>query len=136
MEDFVIFGGDDHVVHIDVKPSLCNLFLENVIHHCLKSGQGVGQAEEHHSWFEETFASFEGGFVFIAFLDADVVISPANVELREKAFLCQVVDKFRNKWQWIFVRNCPFVQVPIVLYWMEFAIFLSNQEEATGIRGL
>jgi len=136
MEDFIILSGNDHVVHVDAKPSLCNFFLEDIIHHRLKSGWGVSQAEEHYRQFEETLASFESGFIFVAFLDVDVVVSPANVKLRKEAFLCQVIDKLRNEWQWIFVRDRPFVQIPIVLDWTEFAIFLSNQEEATGIRGL
>ena len=55
-----------------------------------------------------------------------------NVELQEEAFLSEVIDQFGDQWKWIFVRNSPLVQVPIVLYRVEFAIFLADQE-ATGI---
>jgi len=78
MEDFIIFSGNNHVIHIDTKPSLCNLLLEYVIHHGLEGGGGVGQTKEHDSWFEESFASFEGGFIFIAFFNANVVVSCYN----------------------------------------------------------
>jgi len=54
----------------------------------------------------------------------DIVISPVNVEFGEETFLCQIVNKFRNKGKWIFVGNCPFVQISVVLYGAEFAIFL------------
>jgi len=88
MEDFIIFSGNDHVIHIDAKPSLCNLFLEDIIHHSLKGGGGIGQAKEHDGWFKESFTSFEGSFIFIAFFNANVVISPANVEFGKETFLC------------------------------------------------
>ena len=49
-----------------------------------------------------------------------------NVEFREKAFLCKVIDEFRNQWQWIFVGDGPFVEVAIVLDWSKLSVFLSN----------
>ena len=124
MEDFVIFSGNDHVIHVDTEPSLCNLFLKNVVHHGLECGRGVGQAEEHNCWLKESFAGFEGSFIFVAFFYTDIVISPVNVEFGEETFLCQIVNEFRNKGKWIFVGNCPFVQISVVLYGVEFAIFL------------
>jgi len=35
--------------------------------------------------------------------------------------------------EWVFIGNCPLVQVSIVLHRAEFAIFLANQKEATGV---
>jgi len=133
MKDFIIFGGDDHIIHVDVEPSLHNFLLKYVIHHSLKSGWGVGQAKEHNCQFEESFAGLKGGFVFIAFFNANIIVSPVDVKLGKEVFLCKIVNEFRDEWQWIFIRDCPLVQVPIVLYRMELAILLSNQEEATGI---
>ena len=48
-------------------------------------------------------------------------------------FLCKVVDEFRDEGKWIFIGNCPLVQVSVVLYWVKLAIFLLDQEEATSI---
>jgi len=83
MEDFIIFCGDDHIVHVNVEPALCDLFLEYVIYHSLEGSQRVGQAKEHDCWFEESFTSFEGGFILIAFLNVNIVVPPANIKLGE-----------------------------------------------------
>jgi len=80
MKDFVVFCGNDHVVHVDVKPSLCNLFLEDIVYYHLESSWGIGQAKEHNSGFKKSFASFEGSLIFITFLDANVVVTLVNVE--------------------------------------------------------
>jgi len=58
----------------------------------LESGGRVSQAKEHDGWFEEALASFEGSFVLVTFLDANVIVSPANVKLGKEAFLCKIVD--------------------------------------------
>jgi len=83
MKDFVIFCGDDHIVHVDAKPSLCYFFLKDVIHHCLKHSWGVGKAKEYDCQFKQSFTSFEGGFILVAFLDPNVIVSPANIKLGE-----------------------------------------------------
>jgi len=93
VEGVIIFRGNDHVVHVDTKPALCNFFLEDVVHHCLEGSGRVGQAEEHHRRFKEAFASLECSFVLIAFLDTNVIISPANVKLREEMFSRKVIDQ-------------------------------------------
>jgi hypothetical protein len=36
MYSFVIFGGYNKVIHIDLQPSLCDFFLKDVVYHCLK----------------------------------------------------------------------------------------------------
>ena len=40
-----------------------------------------------------------------------------------------MVNDLGYQWGHIFILLCPFVQWSIVLYWMEFAIFLFNEEE-------
>ena len=49
---FVVPCGYDCIIHVYMKPSLSNFFLENVVHHCLKGGWGVCQAKEHHCRFK------------------------------------------------------------------------------------
>ena len=83
MKDVIILCSDDHVIHVDPKPTLCNFLLEDVVHHSLKRGRGISQAEEHNRWFKEAFAGFEGSLVFIAFFNVNVVVTPSNVKLGE-----------------------------------------------------
>jgi len=57
----------------------------------------------------------------------------AHTPLRSHLFAAHFqpcVDCYR-----IFIGNCPLIQVPVVLYRTGFAIFLSNEEETTGIWG-
>jgi hypothetical protein len=43
---------NSHVVHIYSQPPFCDVVGEYGIHHCLESGWGIGESEEHDSWFE------------------------------------------------------------------------------------
>jgi hypothetical protein len=67
---------------------LGDLILKDVIHHGLKGGRGVGEAKEHNSRFKESLARLEGGFPFVTFFDADVVIPPSYVKLGKESFSC------------------------------------------------
>jgi hypothetical protein len=84
--NLVSFCGHNCVIHIDPQPSLGDLFLEDIIHHCLESGQRVGQAEEHNCWFEESLTCLKSCFPFIALFNADVVVAPSNVEFGKQLF--------------------------------------------------
>ena len=75
--------GNSYIVHVTVDRSIKEFVLsydraKNVIHHHLEGSRGVSEAKEHDSWLIEAIAHFDSGFVFIALLDADVVISPMN----------------------------------------------------------
>jgi hypothetical protein len=78
---WVIQGVDQDVVHVDCEPVFPEFFNEDCVHHCLEGGWGVGEAEEHHPWFEEAFVGDECRLPLVLFLDADVVVSPLYVEL-------------------------------------------------------
>jgi hypothetical protein len=49
LDNFVMMGGvrmrDEDVVEVDHDISRQNEVLEDVVHHCLEGGQGVGKAE-------------------------------------------------------------------------------------------
>ena len=57
-----------------------------------------------------------------------------DIKLGEQLSSSQVVDKFRNKWEGILVRNGPLVKLSIVLYWSEFPSFFFDEEETASIR--
>ena len=80
---FVVCGVDENVVHIDSEPVFSEFFGEYRVHHRLECGGGVCESEEHDSWFEQSLVSDEGCLPFVSFLNADVVVSPPDVELRE-----------------------------------------------------
>jgi hypothetical protein len=83
VHSLIFFKGHDKIIHVDFQPSLCDLFLEDVIHHCLEGCWGVCEAKEHDSWLKESLACFKGGFPLVSLFDVDIVIAPSYIELRE-----------------------------------------------------
>jgi len=92
MEGRVIMGCDEHIIHINDEPSFAEFFFEDGVHHHLKGGWGVGQAKEHHHWFEESFIGDEGRFPLVSVSDPYIVVSPSYVELGEKCSASSFVD--------------------------------------------
>jgi hypothetical protein len=107
--DLIVFRGYNEVVHIDFQPTLCDLFSEDVIYHCLKGCRGVGESKEHDYWFEEPFTHFEGCFPFVSLFDLDIVVAPLYVKFQEQLVSHKIVDKVINKGKGILIGYHPFV---------------------------
>ena len=52
VEGEVVFGVDSHIIHVDLKPLLCDHVWANVVHERLESGGCIAEAKEHDGWFE------------------------------------------------------------------------------------
>ncbi|SRR5258708_7822493 len=128
------FCVDGQVVHIDGHPSLCDLPMEDHVHHHLEGGWGVGESEEHNCWLEEPLRSEECHFPFVSFLNVDIVIFPAYVEFSEEGATGEAVNSLGNEWGNVMVFPGPSVDGAVVLNWMEFTVFLFDKEEVCGIR--
>ena len=76
-------GVDEEIIHIDDEPSFGNHVAEGVIHELLKGSRGVGEPEEHHGRFEESFVGDKGCFPLMTVFDPYVVVPPPNVEFSE-----------------------------------------------------
>ena len=83
----------EEVIHINDEPSFCDHISERVGHESLKSGGGVGHAEEHDSGFIESSVGNEGGLPLVAILDLDIVISPLYVKLGKDLGIFEFVDE-------------------------------------------
>ena len=77
------FSVDGNVVHVYREPSLGHFSSKYCVHYHLEGGRGVSKAEEHDSGFEEAFWGEKRGLPLVPLFDANVVISPTNVELGE-----------------------------------------------------
>ena len=65
--------------------------------------------------------------MFIPFFDAHIVVPPSDVKLGEyRAWQSQWITSER---QWIAVLDCDGIQLPVVLYWSQAAVFLFDEEE-------
>ena len=125
----VAFCCNQHIVHVDDKVSTSNFFSEDRVHYCLKGGWGVSESEEHYSGLEESSVSFEGGFPLIAFFDADIIVSLADIKLGKPFLSDQLLDELFDEREGICVPDGDFIELAIVLYWSSFAIFLFDKEE-------
>ena len=59
----------------------------------------------------------ECSFSLIAFFDADVVVSPADVHNCELGAPTEMVYNLRDEKGYISILFCPFIQWSVVLYW-------------------
>ena len=115
MEGDVIFGMDSHVIHVDFKPLLREHICEDVVHKGLKGGGSVTESKEHDSGFKESHGGDESGFPLIFLSDANVVISPTNVEFGEQGGFFHVVNELRDQGEGIGISDGVGVQVAVVL---------------------
>ena len=51
VEGKVILNVNTHVIHVDLEPFFCNHVCTYVIHKHLECRGGIGESEEHNSWF-------------------------------------------------------------------------------------
>jgi hypothetical protein len=82
---------DEDVIQVDHDVSGQNQVLEDVVHHCLEGGWGVGKAKVHHQQLEEPSVRTEHGLPFVTFPNPDVVETPPDVELCEELGSFQLV---------------------------------------------
>ena len=75
---------DAEVIHVDLQPFFSEHVGEDVVHECLECGGCITESEEHDSRFEESHGGYEGSFPLVFLLNADVVVSPMNVEFGEQ----------------------------------------------------
>ena len=97
VEGYIILGVDSHIVHVDFKPLLWKHICKDVIHECLECGGSIAESKEHDSGFEEFHGGNESSFPLILLSDANVVISPTNVELGKQGGFFHVINEFGNQ---------------------------------------
>ena len=127
---------DYNVVHIDQSFAFVNQIHKFIVYYSLKGRRGVGEAEEHDSGLEKPIACLEGCLPFVTFFDMDIVISPLDTKLGEPFLPEDAVDELGYQWKGIAVGHSPFIEIPVILYWPQFSIFLFDEEEPAGIRRL
>ena len=115
MEGDVIFGVDSHVIHVDFKPLLRKHICEDVVHEGLKGGGSITESKEHDSGFKESHGGDESGLPLIFLSDANVVISPTNVEFGEQGGFFHVIDEFGNQGERVGISDGVGVQVVVIL---------------------
>ena len=103
------------VVHVNLEPSLSNHVSKDMIHEHLKSWRSITEAKEHYSRFKEAERSDERRLPLVFLLNANVVITPANIELREQCGVLHIVDQFWDEGERIPVVNGVGIEILIIL---------------------
>src|SRR5712664_761404 len=103
--------------------------LEDVVHHGLESGRTIGEAEEHNQGLKEPSVCAESGLPLVTFLDADIVVSPANIQLGEVACTPETIYEVGNERKRVDILNHLGVQCPVVLNQTEGPVLLLDKED-------
>src|SRR5712664_3941476 len=114
---------------MNTDDSFGDQILEDVVHHGLESGRTVGEAEEHNQGLKESSVRAESGLPLVTFLDADIVVSPADIQLGEVACTPETIYKVGNKRKRVDILNRLGVQCSVVLNQPEGPILLLDEED-------
>src|ERR1700733_4120431 len=77
------FREDQDIVEVHIYDAFSNQVLEDVIHHCLEGGRGIGQSKKHHQWLEKSTIHMKGCLPLITFFHTHIIVSPTNIEFSE-----------------------------------------------------
>ena len=79
--------------------------MEEVVHHGLESGQGIGESEKHHHWFKRSSIGLKSGLPLVTIADSNVFVAPLDVKLRKECqsatvHSCELIHKFAYEGEW------------------------------------
>ncbi len=74
---------DEDVVQVYHHYSFRDEFFKDIIHHHLEHGWAISKTKKHDERFKEASVHSKSGLPLIAFLDANIIESPLNVQLGE-----------------------------------------------------
>jgi hypothetical protein len=128
---------NQYVIHVDEdfhaeEVVLVDGSLEDAVHHALKCGGRVGEAEEHDVWHKDAELRLKRRFMSILLSDADVIVALVHVKFGEDAGVSDASNSWGNKRHWIEVSLHQCVCLSIVLDWPVRAILLLEVEEGRG----
>jgi uncharacterized protein YfaA (DUF2138 family) len=133
MEGMVVWGVDKDIVHVDHDISLIDEVTEYVVYHQLKGSWGIREAKKHDHWFKQPSVGFEH-FPLVTIVDANVVISPTDVQLRKECrsmtvHSCEPIHEFTYQGERGSILYSEGVQFVVILDGSKIAILLLDEEE-------
>ena len=82
-----------------------------------------------------SFRCVKSGLPFVAFANANVVVSRPDIELGEQRVSLEFFGDVLDVRYWVLVPNCPVVDGPVVLYWAIGSVLFLDAEGACGVWG-
>ena len=77
----------------------------------------------------------EGGFPLVAFLDSNIVISPAYIKLGKDFGVFKFVNEVGNQGEGVCVSDSVAIEILVVLARSEASILFFDKEERRGLGG-
>ena len=124
-----VLGEDQDVIEVYGDNAFSDEIFEYLIHHCLEGSWAIGETEIHDEGFEQPSVCVECSFLFITFMDPDVVVAPVNVELYEVASTFEMVNEVVNERKWVSILPSDEIERAVALNEMELPIFLLDKED-------
>ena len=91
------FREDQDIVEVHTYNTFSNQILEDVIHHHLEGGRGIGQSKKHHQGFEKSLICTKSCLPLITIFHTHIIVSPTNIELCEVLGSSELVYKVQNQ---------------------------------------
>src|SRR6266702_3594557 len=90
-----------YVIHINMDCCSSWLVFEDdividIVHHSLECCWGVSEAKVHDCGFKEPIACFEGHFVFISFMNTDIIVPPLDIKFCVNVGIAQVTNEVQD----------------------------------------
>ena len=123
------------VIHIDLVPHFGNHISENMIHECLKSGRSVTEPKKHYGGFKEAKRGDERCFPLIFLPDANVVVTPSNIEFGKQCRVLHVINQLRDEGEGISIANSVGVEISIILTRSQGSVLLGYKDKQRGLWG-
>ena len=114
----IIRGEDKEVIYVDDEPPFSDEVPEQIVDELLDHGRGIHESKEHDCEFQEPFMGYKGGFPLVSIFDSDIVVSLVDIELGKNLCSLELINKVRDEEKGVGVPNGIFIQVAIVLEWM------------------
>jgi hypothetical protein len=86
----------EDIIEVDYEVSCVSEISKDVVHERLECSGGVAEAEGHNKGFKESEGTFESGFPFVAFANANVVIAPSDIKLGKVVGALEFIYEVRN----------------------------------------
>ncbi|KAG5349449.1 hypothetical protein C0989_003875 [Termitomyces sp. Mn162] len=133
MSDSIVFlqhfGVDKDVVEVHAYYTLCNEVPEDVVHHGLEGGWAVGEIKEHNKWLKQSLVGPEGCLPLVSLLNVHIVVTPPDIQFSEVSCALEVVDELGDEGERVAILHRHGVEYLIVLYQLEEAILLFDEED-------
>ena len=127
-------GEDEDVVEVNTDDTERDEVVEDFVHHGLEGGGAVGQSEVHDEGFEQAAVGAKRRFPLVAFADANVVVAPADVELREVFRAFETMDEVVDEGEGVAVLSRDEVERAIVLYESQLTVLIFDEEDRCADR--